>query len=87
MIQFTLDLDYKQERPVIMLENGLTALLDTGDYMPVWTDDEEALRTLKDAEFIKSSVPISGFGGTTQGNLYQVTIEIGKLVFPNFMKN
>lgn len=82
MIQFTLDLDYKQERPVIMLENGLTALLDTGAYMPVWTDDEEALRTLKDAEFIKSGVPISGFGGTTQGNLYQVTIEIGKLVFP-----
>ena len=82
MVQFTLDLDYKQERPVIMLANGLTALLDTGAYIPIWTDDEDALKSLKDVEFIKGGVPISGFGGTTEGNLYQATIEIGKLIFP-----
>ncbi len=36
--QFTLKLDKNRQRPVVLLSNGLTALLDTGAYIPVWTD-------------------------------------------------
>ncbi len=43
MKQMTLTLDNQQQRPVIRLENGLRALLDTGAYIPVWTDDESIL--------------------------------------------
>ena len=38
MKQFTLRLDARQQRPVVALKNGLSALLDTGAYFPVWTD-------------------------------------------------
>lgn len=40
MKQFTLKLDKNRQRPVVLLSNGLTALLDTGAYIPVWTDME-----------------------------------------------
>lgn len=43
MQQIVMDLDDKQQRPVAILENGLTALIDTGAYMPVWVDDESIL--------------------------------------------
>lgn len=43
MKQYTLQLDNTRQRPVIILNNGLTALLDTGAYIPVWTDDEDIL--------------------------------------------
>ena len=43
MKQMTLTLDNQQQRPVIKLESGLRALLDTGAYIPVWTDDESIL--------------------------------------------
>lgn len=42
MKQFTLNLDVKQQRPVINLKN-FRALLDTGAYFPVWTDEEAIL--------------------------------------------
>lgn len=83
MIQFTLPLDIKQQRPVIKLKNGLKALLDTGAFLPVWTDDEDMLLSELGAKFVKSHVPISGFGGTSYGNLYSVTISVGKLIYPN----
>lgn len=34
-------------------------------------------------KLIKKNVPFTGFGGTAFGNLYQVTLEIGDLIFPN----
>lgn len=40
MKQMTLQLDSRQQRPVVRLKNGLRALLDTGAYIPVWTDDK-----------------------------------------------
>ena len=43
MKQMTLQLDSRQQRPVVRLKNGLRALLDTGAYIPVWTDDEDIL--------------------------------------------
>ena len=68
MRQFTLCLDATQQRPVVSLKN-LTALLDTGAYIPVWTDDEEVLVSELGAKLIKKDVPFTGFGGTTCGNL------------------
>lgn len=35
MTQFTMKLDKKHQRPVVVLKNGLTALVDTGAYIPV----------------------------------------------------
>ena len=43
MKQMTLQLDSRQQRPVVRLKKGLRALLDTGAYIPVWTDDEDIL--------------------------------------------
>ena len=40
MKQFTLPLDATQQRPVVLLKNSLTTLLDTGAYIPIWTDEE-----------------------------------------------
>lgn len=82
MRQFTLNLDTTQQRPVVAL-NNLTALLDTGAYIPVWTDDEEILISDLGAKLIKKNIPFIGFGGITHGNLYQLTLEVGDLVFPN----
>lgn len=62
MRQFSLNLDATQQRPVVVLKN-LTALLDTGAYIPVWTDDEEILVSDLGAKLVKKDVPFSGFGG------------------------
>ena len=83
MKQFTLKLDKNRQRPVVLLSNGLTALLDTGAYIPVWTDVEDILVSDMDAELIKENVPLSGFGGSTYGNLYKVSIDIGGIFYPN----
>lgn len=83
MKEMILNLDISQQRPVVLLSNNLMALLDTGAFVPVWTDDEELLKKLYNAEFVKSDVPLSGFGGTTKGNLYKATMTIGDLIYPN----
>lgn len=83
MKQITLRLDKRQQRPVVLLKDTLSALLDTGAYLPVWVDDEAILAEDLGAALIKKNIPFTGFGGTAQGNLYQVTIEVGDLIFPN----
>lgn len=83
MKQYTLKLDNTRQRPVVILNNGLTALLDTGAYIPVWTDDEDILTTELGAELVRKDVPLSGFGGCTHGNLYKVNIDIGGILYPN----
>ncbi len=65
MKQYTMRLDLNHQRPVVMLKNGLTALLDTGAYIPIWTDDEKILVSRLGAKLIQRDVPISGFGGST----------------------
>lgn len=67
----------------MLLANGLTALLDTGAYIPVWTDEEDILTSDMEAELAKEKVPLSGFGGSAYGNLYRVNIDIGGIVYPN----
>ena len=83
MKQFTMQLDATQQRPVVLLKNTLTALLDTGAYIPIWTDEEDILASVLGGRLIKKNVPFVGFGGTAYGNLYQVTLEVGELIFPN----
>lgn len=83
MKQFTLRLDRKQQKPVVLLNDALTALLDTGAIIPIWTDAEEILANVLGGKLVKEKVPFTGFGGITYGNLYQVTIEVGYLIFPN----
>lgn len=82
MRQFCLNLDKDQQRPVVVL-NNLTALLDTGAYIPVWVDDEDILKSMFNAEFIIANTSLRGFGGETYGNLYRITLSVGDLVFPN----
>lgn len=83
MRQFSLKLDMTQQRPVVLLENALTALLDTGAYIPIWTDEEDILLSDMGGKLVKTKVPFTGFGGIAYGNLYQVTLEVGDLIFPN----
>ncbi len=83
MKQFTLRLDKKQQRPVVLLNDALTALLDTGAVIPVWTDAEKILVNALGGKLVKEKVPFTGFGGIAYGNLYQVTIQIGDLIFPS----
>lgn len=83
MKQFTMKLDRKHQRPVVVLKNGLTALLDTGAYIPVWTDDEDILVSFLGAEFIRNHVQLSGFGGTAYGNLYKVNMDVGGILYPS----
>ncbi|MBD5473843.1 MAG: hypothetical protein HDR20_13410 [Lachnospiraceae bacterium] len=68
MKQYTLRLDKTRQRPVVILNNGLTALFDTGAYIPVWTDDEDILIFELGAILVRKDVPLSGFGGSTFGN-------------------
>jgi len=63
----------------------MTALLDTGAYIPVWTDDENILVEKMGAEIVAKGVSFTGFGGKTSGNLYKVTINVGELIYPNMM--
>lgn len=83
MKQITLRLDKRQQRPVVLLKDTLSASLDTGAHLPVWVDDEAILTEDLGAALIRKNISFTGFGGTAQGNLYQVTIEVGDLIFPN----
>ena len=83
MKQMTLQLDSRQQRPVVRLKNGLRALLDTGAYIPVWTDDEDILVENLGASIITKDVSFSGFGGEARGNLYKVSLNVGELYYPN----
>lgn len=83
MKQYTLRLDNTRQRPVVILNNGLTALLDTGAYIPVWTDDEDILTSELGAVLVKKDVPLSGFGGSTCVNLYKVNLNIGGILYPD----
>lgn len=82
MKQYTLRLDKTRQRPVVILNNGLTALLDTGAYIPVWTDDEDILISEMGAALVEKDVSLSGFGGSTLGNLYKVNLDIGGIMYP-----
>lgn len=76
-------MDKTRQRPVVILNNGLTALFDTGAYIPVWTDDEDILVSELDAVLVRKDMPLSGFGGSTFGNLYKVNLDVGGILYPS----
>lgn len=85
MKQFTLNLSKDMQRPVVILKNwnNFRALLDTGAYLPIWTDDEKLLADLGGV-CKKTGVPFGGFGGKTKGNLYVLpSVSVGELIFPS----
>lgn len=83
MKQLTMRLDENHQRPVVKLDNGLTALLDTGAYIPIWTDDEDIIVSKMGAKLVRKDVPIAGFGGLTCGNMYKVTLGVGGILYPD----
>ena len=83
MRQVTLRLAADVERPVVIVGGNMTALLDTGAYIPVWTDEESILTEKLGAVLQKKGISFTGYGGTAVGNLYQVTLKVGALTYPN----
>ena len=74
----------KFQRPIISIgQKNISALLDTGAHIPVWTGSKYTLSYAYKAKKIKDSVEFKGFGGTAVGDLYQIPIfTLGDLVYP-----
>lgn len=68
-------------RPIIELDifQGCLAMIDTGAEVPVWVQKEEWLAALESVSYIGIRSSIGGFGGASEGNLYRITLDIGKL--------
>lgn len=49
---------------MVLLKDTLSALLDTGAYLPVWVDEETILTEDLGAALIRKNIPFTGFGGT-----------------------
>jgi hypothetical protein len=83
MKQITLSLVDDTIRPVIRLKewNNVRALLDTGALYPIWVASESALIKYGGI-YTGETVRFGGFGGMTEGKLYEITVTIGELVFP-----
>ena len=85
MIQMTLELDRRQQRPIVKMGQNLSALLGIGAFIPVWTDEESALVEELGAELVMKNATFTGFGGEATGNLYRVTMQLGDLIYPNMV--
>ena len=82
--EFALSLDARLSRPAIRLENGLSALVDTGAEIPVCTLSANVLKSAYDARLVMENVFIGGFGGRHYGDIYAINLfKIGKLIYPN----
>ncbi|MDR0220497.1 MAG: hypothetical protein LBI54_03715 [Lachnospiraceae bacterium] len=79
-----LHLDKRFQRPVVftMQFSGCRALLDTGATLPVWTASEDVLKALG-GTMVSDNVSFSGFGGPVVAQLYQLTVSLGKIIYPN----
>jgi len=79
-----LKLDKHNQRPVVYTEqfHGCRALLDTGATFPMWTSSEETLKALG-GKLINDDVSFTGFGGSVQAKLYELTVSLGKIIYPN----
>lgn len=85
MKQFVMPLVKNSLRPVVKMTNwnNFRALLDTGAYFPIWTDDEHILDDLG-GRLVKKDIFFGGFGGTARGCLYELeSMTVGGLIFPN----
>lgn len=78
-------------RPIVkfshsILETGreydIQALIDTGAYIPVWTQPKAVLEAIGGKSHNRK-VTFAGFGGMTEGEYYTLTLRFGKLIFPH----
>lgn len=86
MKQFTLPLIKDKQRPTVRLSNffQINAMLDTGAVLPVWVEEEEALKKIGGVP-VAFNQPFGGFGGMTEGTLYKIPLfRCGELMFPEF---
>lgn len=70
-------------RPVIELGifPGCNALIDTGAEIPVWTGEESQLATMEGVHSTGIRGAIGGFGGTSEGNIYKMTLDFDGLYY------
>ncbi len=70
-------------RPIIELDlfPGCLALIDTGAVIPVWTGEESQLAALKGARSTGRRESFSGFGGSVEGNIYELTLDFDGLYY------
>ena len=81
----TFKLQKKSTRPLILMDQifpGCSALLDTGARISMWTKSEQMLLRLPSVRLLKEGIGFSGFGGRTDGNLYEMDLPFGSLIYP-----
>lgn len=68
-------------RPIIEVGifPGCRALIDTGAVIPVWTAAESWLAGLESVHAMGRRGTVSGFGGSCEGNLYEITLDFDGL--------
>jgi len=79
-----LKLDKNYQRPIVYTEQfpGCRALLDTGATFPMWTASEAVLKALG-GKLVKQDISFTGFGGPVKAKLYELTVSLGKIIYPN----
>lgn len=73
----------KSLRPVIEVGifPGCRALIDTGAVIPVWVASESQLAASEDVRATGRRGTVSGFGGSSEGNLYEMTLDFDGLYY------
>ena len=84
MKEFSIPLKKKYERPIIEIY-GLSALIDTGAVIPVFSIEPAIIKKFFDTKLILETGFIGGIGGFERGSVYSIkNFEIGDLKFNNF---
>lgn len=73
----------KSLRPVIEVGifPGCRALIDTGAVIPVWVAAESQLAASEGVRATGRRGTVSGFGGSSEGNMYEMTLEFDGLYY------
>ena len=84
MKEFSIPLKKKYERPIIEIY-GLSALIDTGAVIPVFSIEPAIIKKFFDTKLILETGFIGGIGGFEKGSVYSIkNFEIGELKFNDF---
>ena len=84
MKEFSIPLQKKHERPIIKLYN-LSALIDTGAVIPVFSIDPDIIGKYFEIKLILETGFIDGFGGFERGSVYSIkNFKVGDLIFDDF---
>ena len=84
MKKFSIPLLRQYERPIIKLYN-LSAMIDTGAVIPVFSIDPDIIQKYFKTKLILENQFIGGFGGLEKGSVYSISeFKIGELIFEDF---